>query len=40
MDKYNFLASLQDRNETLYYRLLIDNIKELGIYIKYIHFSL
>jgi malate dehydrogenase (oxaloacetate-decarboxylating)(NADP+) len=28
--KYLYLNSLQDRNETLYYKLLLDNIKELG----------
>jgi len=29
IDKYIFLAALQGRNETLFYRLLIDNIEEL-----------
>lgn len=28
--QYNFLSSLLDRNETLYYKLLIENIKKLG----------
>jgi len=29
LDKYIFLAGLQDRNMTLFYRLLLDNIEEL-----------
>ena len=30
MDKYNALASLQDRNETLYFKAVIENIKEMA----------
>jgi hypothetical protein len=30
MDKNTFLADLQDRNETLYFRLLIDNLEKLA----------
>lgn len=29
MDRYIFLTSLQDRNKTLFYRVLVDNIEEL-----------
>jgi hypothetical protein len=30
MKKWIYLQSLMDRNETLYYKLVIDNIKEMG----------
>jgi malic enzyme len=29
LDRYLFLAALQDRNETLYYRLLLDHLEEM-----------
>lgn len=31
--KYLFLSSLQDRNETLFYKLLMSNIKEYGTFL-------
>ena len=31
MRKNLFLSSLQDRNETLFYSVLINNIKEMGM---------
>ena len=30
MEKYEALASLQDRNETLYFKAIIENIKEMA----------
>ena len=30
MDKYNALASLQDRNETLFFKAVVENIKEMA----------
>jgi hypothetical protein len=30
--KYLSLSNLQDRNENLFYRVIIENIKELGIF--------
>jgi malic enzyme len=30
MDKYQALAQLQDRNETLFFKAVIENIKEMA----------
>lgn len=35
IDRYHFISSLQDRNETLFYKVLMSNIKEMGMHTKY-----
>ena len=30
LQKYSYISNLRDRNETLFYRLVMDNIDEMG----------
>lgn len=31
LQKYSYISNLRDRNETLFYRVVMDNIDEMGI---------
>jgi hypothetical protein len=31
LQKYSYIANLRDRNETLFYRVIMENIDEMGI---------
>jgi hypothetical protein len=33
LEKYQYLISLQDRNETLFYRILMENMSEIGSFL-------
>jgi hypothetical protein len=32
LQKYSYISNLRDRNETLFYRLVMDNIDEMGMW--------
>lgn len=36
VSRYSTLAALQDRNETLFYNILIENIRSLGVYLLFL----